>query len=157
MVVTAPARRPSVGTRRTGYAIAAAINAALLYAIDLRPGWQALPFFTDDIHQVLGLINLSLVTGLAANLVYLAHDPPWVKAIGDLIIMGIGLAVLVRVWQVFPFDSSGDTFEWALLVRVVLILGLVGTGIGVLVQFAAIAGRRGRPPCGADLGPEMTG
>jgi ABC-type thiamin/hydroxymethylpyrimidine transport system permease subunit len=141
MAVTAPARRPSVGARRTGYAIAAAINPALAYAINVRPGWQTVSFLTEDTRQLLGLVNLSLAAGLAANLVYLAHNPPWVKALGDLVTTGIGLAVLVRVWQVFPFDFGSYSFDWALLVRVLLVIAGAGAAIGLLVQLVLLAHR----------------
>jgi hypothetical protein len=146
MAVTAPARRPPVGARRTGYAIAAAINAAIAYAINVRPGWQALPFLTEDTRQLLGLVNLSLAAGLIANLVYLAHDPPRVKAAGDLVTTGIALAVLVRVWQVFPFDFGRYTFDWALLVRVLLVIAGAGAGVAVLVQLAVLARRPADDP-----------
>ena len=148
MTVAASSRRPSVSARRTGYGIAAAINAVLAYAIDVWPGWQVLPFLTEDTHQVLGLINLSLAAGFAANLVYLAHDLPWVKALGDLVTMGIGLAVVVRIWQVFPFDFGGNmfnfggyTFDGALLVRMMLVIAGVGAAIGMLVQLTVLASR----------------
>ena len=56
--------------------------------------------------QVLWLVNLSLAAGIAANVVYLAYDPPWVRSLGDLVTTGIGLAAAIRIWQVFPFALS---------------------------------------------------
>jgi hypothetical protein len=138
MAVTAPARRPSVGARRTGYVIAALFNMAMLYVINIWPGWQAVPFLTDDTHRLLTLVNLSVVAGLAANLIYLSYDPPSVKALGDLVTTGIGLAVLVRIWQVFPFDFGGYRFDWPLLFRVLIVVALVGAAIGLLVQFGIL-------------------
>ena len=41
-----------------------------------------------------------------------------------------GLAALVRLWPVFPFDFTGTTFDWALTARIVLVVGLAGTAIG---------------------------
>ena len=67
--------------RRAGYVAAVVVNAALLFVLNVQPGWQALPFLTSATDHVLGLVNLSLAAGLAANLVYLAHDPPWVKSL----------------------------------------------------------------------------
>jgi hypothetical protein len=136
---TAPVRRPSVAVRRFGYLIAAAVNAALLYVVNVWPGWQALPFLTEDTGQVLVLVNLSLVVGVVANVVYLTYDAPWWKSLGDLVTTGVGMAVLVRVWQVFPFDFDGASFNWALLVRVVLVVALVGAAIGVVAQFLSLA------------------
>jgi hypothetical protein len=139
MAVTAPVRRPSIGARRTGYLIAGVLNALLAYAINVWPGWRAVPFLTEDTSRVLGLVNLSLVVGLVANLVYLLDDPPRFKAFGDLVTTVIGLAVLVRIWQVFPFDFSGYAFTWALLVRIALVVGIVGAAIGMLVLLVIVA------------------
>jgi hypothetical protein len=138
MAVTAPAHRPSVGARRAGYAIAVAFNVAVLYLVFVWPGWRAVPLLTDDTRRLLGLVAASMVAGILANLVYLAYDPPAVKAIGDLATTGIALVVLVRIWRVFPFDFAGYAFDWALLVRVVLVVAVVGTAIGLLAQLGIL-------------------
>lgn len=138
MTRIAPTRRTGSGSRRLGYLLAVLINAATLYVINVWPGWQAVPFLTGDTLLVLGLVNLSLVAGIIANLVNLVLDFAPVKALGDLVILGIGLAVLVRVWDVFPFDFQGSTFDWTLLVRVVLGVAFFGTIIGILVQIVVL-------------------
>jgi hypothetical protein len=120
-------RRPPAA-RRTGYAIAALVNAALLYGVNVWPGWQAVPFLTDELAQVLGLLNLSLVVGIGVNLVYLVRDPPRLRALGDLLTTGVGLLVTLRLWQVFPVDLGPG---WELLARVMLGLGIVGSGFGI--------------------------
>ena len=146
MTVTAPARRPPVATRRIGYVIAAAINTALMYAINVWPGWQTVPFLTDATHRVLGLVTFSLAMSLIVNVIFLFADPPWVKAFGNLVTAGIGLAVLVRVFQVFPFDFTTSSFDWGLLIRVVMGVGIAGAALGVLVGFVSLMRRLlGRP------------
>lgn len=137
MTVHAPAR-PSVGVRRLGYAIAAGINAAMLFAVNRWPGWDVLPFLTGDFRQVLGWINASLAAGMLANLIYLAWDTPWFKALGDLFTTCVGLAALVQVWRVFPFDFPSDQ-PWSLLTRVVLLVAAGGCLIGILVQAMTFA------------------
>lgn len=128
---TASPRRGS-GSRRAGYLVGAAVDGILLYLINIGPGWQALGFLSDDTPDVLGLVNLSLALGLVAYLVYVGYDPPWLRALGDLVTATISLAVLVRVWQVFPFEFTGS-FDWARAFRVVLVLAMIGTGMGLLV------------------------
>jgi hypothetical protein len=76
MARTHPARRPSAGERRAGCGLAILFSTALLIILNGSPGWQAIPFLTSDTAQVLWLVNLSLAAGIAANLVYLAYDPP---------------------------------------------------------------------------------
>jgi len=131
-----PARRPSAGARRAGYGLAIVFSTALLVILNGSPGWQAIPFLTSDTAQVLWLVNLSLAAGIAANLVYLAYDPPWLKSLGDLVTTGIGLAAAIRIWQVFPFDLSSG---WSTAVRVLLAVAITGSCIALVVQIVALA------------------
>jgi hypothetical protein len=133
MNVLAPVRRPSVAARRVGYVIAAMLTVGLWYIVNVEPGWRELSFLTDDTARVLALFNLSLAISVMVNVLYLAYDSPWVRALGDMATTGVGLAVLVRVWQVFPFAFTGS-FDWPLLVRVVLIVAIGGSIIGIVVS-----------------------
>lgn len=134
-----PTGQPSRAARRVGYVIAATINVVLLYLINIRPGWQAVPILTDETRQILGVVNVSLVVGLTANAAYLINDAPWLKALGELVSAGIALIVLTRVWQVFPFDFADGAVDWPLLVRFVLTVAIVGTVIGLFVQLVGLA------------------
>ena len=128
--------RPPAGTRRAGYGLAIAFNAAFLFVLNGWPGWQAIPFLTSDTAQVLWLVNLSLAAVIAANTVYLAYDPPWVKSTGDLATTGIALATAIRIWQVFPFSLSSG---WPAAVRVLLVVVIVGSCIALVVQIVSLA------------------
>ena len=136
MTTTHRARRPSAGTRRAGYGLAIVFGTVLLIILNGSPGWQAIPFLTSDTAQVLWLVNLSLAAGIAANLVYLAYDPPWLKSLGDLATTGIGLAAAIRIWQVFPFDLSSG---WSTAVRALLVIAIAGSCIALVVQVVALA------------------
>jgi len=132
--------------RRAGYAVAVFVNLVLLFLLNIRPGWRAAPFLTDDTPHVLVLLNLSLLAGIVANLVYILADGPWVKTVGDLTTTTIGLAVLLRIWQVFPFDFAAYAVNWGLILRIVTALGLAGTGIALVVNAVALIGlSAGRP------------
>src|SRR5262252_10342502 len=135
MTTTHRARRPSAGSRRAGYGLAIVFGTALLVILNGSPGWQAIPFLTSDTPQVLWLVNLSLAAGIAANLVYLVDDPPWLKSLGDLATTGIGLAAAIRIWQVFPFDLSGG---WPAAVRAVLVVAITGSCLALVVQIVAL-------------------
>jgi hypothetical protein len=136
MAHTHSARRPSAGARRTGYSFAIVFSTAMLVVLNVAPGWQAIPFLTSDTTQVLWLVNLSIAAGIAANLAYLAYDPPWLKSLGDLVTTGIGLAAAIRVWQVFPFDLSAG---WSAGVRTLLVICIAGSCIALLVQIVTLA------------------
>jgi hypothetical protein len=134
MAVTVVDKRPSVGARRAGYVIAVLLNAALLVLVNRWPGWEALPFLTTDTRLVIAVVNASVLVNLAANLVYLARDPRWLKALGDTLTTAVGLVAMVRIWQVFPFDFGDSSVDWTLLARVALGLGIAGAAIGVIVN-----------------------
>ena len=147
------ARRQSPAARRFGYGIAVVVNLGLLFAINQWPGWEAVPFLTPDTELVLGLVNASLVTSLVANAVYLVRDDPWLRSLGDLVTVTVGLFALVRIWRVFPFDFGAATFDWALVFRILLGLGIFGSAIGILVSAVGLARNlgHGRRPRGAAL------
>jgi hypothetical protein len=136
MALTDHDRRRSAGARRAGYCIATGFSVALLVVLNAWPGWQAIPFLTSGISQVLWLVNLSLAAGIVANVVYLAYDRPWVKSLGDLATTGIGLAAAIRIWQVFPFALSSG---WALAVRVLLVVAIAGSCIALVAQIVWLA------------------
>ena len=133
------ASRHSVGTRRLGYLVGAAVNAILLYLVNVEPTWTALPFLTGDTPQVLALVNAALLMSLLANLVYAADDAPWIKALGDLLTTAVGLAAAVRIWQVFPFSFDDSGFPWEQLTRVLLVVAIVGSVIGIIVNLVSLA------------------
>lgn len=143
MATAAVRRRPSATARRTGYLVSVAVNAALLYLVNERPGWEAVPFLTAQTPQVLDLVNASMIAGLVANLVYVFRDPPRLRALGDLVTTGIGLAAMVKIWQVFPFSFVDDGIPWETVFRVALAVGIIGSAIGIVTAMVALVrGRR---------------
>jgi hypothetical protein len=47
MPLTSPQDHPRPASRRVGYVIAIAVNAALLIVLNAQPGWQGLSFLTS--------------------------------------------------------------------------------------------------------------
>lgn len=141
-----PRSRPTAVDRRSGYTVSLLVNAALLYLVNVRPGWQAVPFLTSETVAVLDAVNLTLIASLVTNAIYLVVDPPWLRALGDLVVAVIGLLALVALWRVFPFDLwrdfpfdlAGQAFDWALVARVLLVLGSVGTVVAILAALVRL-------------------
>ncbi len=129
--------RPGRATRRVGYVVAVLVNAAMLYAVNRWPGWERVPFLTAETRRVLDLVNASMIVGLVANVVYVARDPRWLKALGDLVTTSVGLAAMLRIWRVFPFDFADQTIDWELVTRVLLAVGIVGSAIGIVVALVS--------------------
>jgi hypothetical protein len=138
-----PVRRQPVAVRRSGYAVAVVVNAAMLWLVNIWPGWESLSFLTDETPDVLVLVNLSLAASAVVNLAHLGYDAPWAVALGAIVTTVLGLAGLIRIWQVFPFDFGG-TFDWAAVTRVVLVVAMVGSVIGLLVQLGRLVRAVGR-------------
>ena len=141
--VTEPSPPARNASRGGGYVGQAVVNIVLILLVNRWPGWQAVPFLTDETPRVLGLVNASLFVAVVVNFILAVADPPRLKALGDLVIGGVGAAALVRIWQVFPLDLQGG---WETLARVLLVVGLVGTGIAVLVALVRLVrgGRNGQ-------------
>ena len=115
----------------------AVVNAALLGAVHVWPGWEVVPFLTAETPAVLGAVDAMLVAGIVVNLVLVGRHPAWMTPAGTFVTSTVGLVATLRVLQVFPF-AFGPGFDWAPVVRVLLVLGVVGSAIGALVAVAQL-------------------
>jgi hypothetical protein len=131
-----PALRPRSNplTRRIGYAVAVAVNLALLLLTIVWPGWQVVPFLTPAAAEVIPVFVASLIAGMAVNLVNLITDSSVLWSMGEIVGAIFAFAVALRLWQVFPFDFGSSTFDWTLLVRALLVLAMVGCLIAVVAH-----------------------
>ena len=124
-------------TRRIGYAIAIVINVAMLVIVNNILDWGWISWLTNDLEQVLPLINVSLIASLVANAAYIAHDGPGFKGLLELVLNTISLIVTIRLLRVFPFDFA--TSGWEALTRTILIVAIVGISIAIVVQLTKLA------------------
>jgi drug/metabolite transporter (DMT)-like permease len=127
-----------VASRRFGYALGIAINVLFIFFINEWPGWQQVPFLTDATNDVLPLVNASLVISAVVNAVYLIGDPRWLRALGDAFTAAVSFAVILVVLMVFPFDFSAYSFDWAMLVTVMMWVGLVGSAVAVVANLVTM-------------------
>ncbi len=104
-----------------------------------------MPFLTDEFERVLPIITVSLAATLAVNLIYLSYDPAWFKSFGQIVVAAVSLAAAIQMYRVFPFDFAAYEFNWTAVARGVLILAMVGTGIGILVEGGKLARRAASP------------
>lgn len=146
-MTTRPARpmtRPARPASRSGSVVGAVVNAVLLWLVNGQPGWDAVPFLTEETSRVLPLVNLSLTAGVVTNLVYLVSNGPRVHALGEVLTASAGLVAAVRILQVFPFDLD-EPYRTA--VQVLLVVALAGSAIAIVVNLVSLLGveRSGRP------------
>jgi hypothetical protein len=124
-------QRPSSAARRTGYVIAAVMNGAMWYLVNVHPTWHAVPILTADTRLVLPWFNLSWFVTLAVNVLYVAHDPRWLVAAGNVLTTALGLVALISLMAVFPFDFP--TQAWTTAAHVLLVIAIIGTAVGLFV------------------------
>lgn len=126
-------RRGDAGgsSSRAGYVVTIILNLILLYVVHSIPRWN-LSFITAAYPQVIWAFDLSIGATIAANLTYLAYDRPWYMHLTRAILAVLGLIVLIVLFSVFPFDFGAPALDT--LVRVLLVLGMVGTAIGLVVE-----------------------
>jgi hypothetical protein len=60
------------------------------------------------------------------------------RSLGELTTAAVGLISTIWLLRVFPFDFTGAEFNWAALVRIVLIVAVVGTAIAIVVQLVSL-------------------
>lgn len=118
--------------RRLGYGISAAVNLVIAWAVNVWPGWEAVPFLDDATTQVLPLVNLSLLIGFVTNVAYIVLDPPWFRALGHILTAAVSIAVLVRTLRVFPFDFSDSASTWEPITRGILVFLIVASILGLV-------------------------
>lgn len=138
-------RSPSAATRRAGYVGTVVFDALCLVAVNSWPGWDVLPFLTDDTERVVGWVNASIVVHLVVFAAYVVWDPRGVRALGEIVTSAIGMAVATRVWQVYPFDTADDWSGWGLVAHLLLGLGVVGSAIGVISGLVHLVQACSRP------------
>ena len=139
MAATTTDRRQAQAGRRVGYLVTVVIDGLLLWGAHQVLGWGWPPFVTGAWEDVLPVLTLSFAAAMVVNALWVVCDPAWFRHLGAIVLNLTGLVVLVRMWQVFPFDFASD--PWELLTRVVLVIAVIGSGISVLVNlYRAIRG-----------------
>ncbi|SDT51473.1 hypothetical protein SAMN04489743_3321 [Pseudarthrobacter equi] len=125
-------------TSRSGGVGSVLVNAVLLWAINVWPGWSTVPFLAPDMTRILDALNAALIAGIIVNLAFVVVRSRGLQALGNLVALGFGMAALLRLWDVFPFDFGDGWSGWPVVVRVFLALGMVGSVIGAVVEVVAL-------------------
>ncbi len=125
-------------TRRIGYGVAIAVNAAMLVIVNNILDWGWFGWLTEDLNDVIPLINLSLAASIVANAAYIANDSPVFKGVLELVVNTISLIVTIRLLQVFPFDFSEYSSVWETATRSILIVAIVGISVALLVELVKL-------------------
>jgi hypothetical protein len=125
-------------TRRSGYIAAAAVNAVMLWVANSLLGWGWPPFLTAAFDHLLPWIDASLAAIIAVNLLWAWRDTVWFRHLGQIALNLISIMVVVRTWQIFPFDFTGYWTGWETLARIAVAVAFFGLIIDTVTRVVAV-------------------
>jgi hypothetical protein len=126
------ARRVGSTVGRTmGFLVAAVVGGVLLWLLNVEPGWRAVPVVIDSGARVMPYVNAPVALGCALNVAYAAWYRWWLRCLGEILSAVVAVVVVLRIWDVFPFDV-GDV--WATVLRWVLAVAVAGAALSVVVN-----------------------
>jgi hypothetical protein len=126
--------------RITDYIFATIFNIAFLVVVNKVPDWNIV-FITDSFPDILWAVNTSLAVSIAGNLILIFFHPRFLHHLLNAVFSIFGILVLSVILSVFPFDFSELVDEWLnILIRIVLIIGIVGSAIGTVVHVVKAVG-----------------
>ncbi len=101
--------------------------------------WIRYPFFTEDINLWLPILTTALSLAIIGHIILIIFDRYTLREIVLIILNAFGLATVLTLLSVYPFDFSvipNTTAADATYtgVRILLILISIGMGIGILVR-----------------------
>lgn len=111
-------RRRSDG--RASYLVGLVVYGGLLVLVNVRPGWESVPFLTSNAGTIIELLNLALILSLVAQAVYVLDDSPRLRAAARYVLALLYFVVLAETWNTFPFDFGTQGDAWVTTTRLVL-------------------------------------
>lgn len=135
----APSRlRVPAAVTRFGHLLAAAGNGVLLWVSHQLLDWGWPAFLTRDFELVLGIVTASFVASIVVNIALAFHRQARFRALTDLVTSGFAMAVVLRTWEVFPFDFAGYGRDWSGLVHLGLVVGILVTGVSMVATLITL-------------------
>ena len=95
--------RPS---RNARYVTASGAALLVWYGLNFWPRWGSLPFLTDNMVEVLGILNIWLLAVAGTSALYIVLDRAWFKAALQAATATVWVAVLIQFYAVYPFDFT---------------------------------------------------
>ena len=122
-----------------GHVVAEVWWLLVLFALNVLPGWHAVPFLDPSAGSVLWLVNLCIVARLVAHLFYLADGAGRFRPVGDYLIALLDVIVAAEVLVVFPFDFGTAGATWDTATRVLLLAGVVVSALRAAAAATRVA------------------
>ena len=138
-----PTRRRRRHDERVPAIASVLVLAAMLVALNVMPGWEALPVLTPAAESAVALVNLALIVLLVSRAVGLVEPSPRLRAGARYVVALIGMALIAQVWTTVPLDFGDAPEPWVSAMRLVL-AGLFAWAVlvGARSAVAIVRGRR---------------
>lgn len=115
---------------RSGFIAAIIINVIIYFIVNNLLNWN-LSFISPTFVEVLGILNLLIISTILINFIFLFYQPSWFRNMLHVITDILSIIMLYTFLRVFPFILN-DFF--ALIVTVLIVLGILGAIIGLLIH-----------------------
>lgn len=125
--------------RILGHLLLVIIFALIMYVFNNMIRWEA-QVVTTDWSKVLSILNISLGLTILAHLFFIFYDPKKLQSAVQIIIDVVGLAVLYRMFTVYPFKFE-LFFEQAWLnsgFKIILPFLIAATLIGIITRLVKL-------------------
>jgi hypothetical protein len=122
------------------YIAAVIFDIIFLVVVNKIPGWN-ISFITEAFPDILWAVNTSMAVSLAGNLILIFFHPRFLHHLFNAVFAIFGILATSVILSVFPFDFSVVVGDWLnILVRIILIVGIVGSAIAVVVHIVKTIG-----------------
>lgn len=114
-------------------------NGILLFLVNKLPDWNI--FFIDSaaFREVLPAINISIAVQISGYVMLLFYNPQYLFHLANIVFGAVSIRAISVILSVFPFVFSASTSSpIPTIVKVFLVLGIVGTGISIIVHFVKL-------------------
>lgn len=105
--------------KKTDFVVAIVVNIIIWYIANNILNWN-ISFITPEFNQVLGILNVLILSTIGANIIFLAYYRGWLHNLLKIILNVLGLLVASAFYQVFPFSFSQEIYTWGVLLALIL-------------------------------------
>jgi len=120
--------------RKIGYIAIIIFNIILLYVFNNLLNWH-ISFLKESFAAVLWLINVSIISTIAFNLLYIFYDQNWFKNFLEILLNLVSLLIFYSFYKIFPFQFSGQGNDMAKIVLIIFIILVVIVIIVNIIKF----------------------
>ncbi|PIS14249.1 hypothetical protein COT64_03675 [Candidatus Shapirobacteria bacterium CG09_land_8_20_14_0_10_39_12] len=111
------------------------VNLVFLYILNNK-SFQNTSLIAKNFNLCLPMVNLFLSAKIIGSLLIFLNDSVRFRSVVSMFLNLLGLVTAYILYKIFPFNLPAiASFNGGVLVRAVLFLAMIGTGVAVIVEF----------------------